>query len=69
MTRSGSGTAKPSTTSTACSVGRASRSSAVTARTVGSSDRTTDGLNPGWTSDRYRVWAGGSVCIIVGGLS
>ena len=27
-----------------------------------------DGANPGCTSLRYRVWSGGSVCIIVGGL-
>ena len=25
------------------------------------------GRNPGWTSVRYRVWSGGSVCIMVGG--
>jgi len=27
-----------------------------------------DGRNPGWTRSRYRVWSGGSVCIIVGGV-
>ena len=27
-----------------------------------------EGRNPGWTRVRYRVWSGGSVCIMVGGV-
>ena len=27
------------------------------------------GRKPGWTRPRYRVWSGGSVCIIVGGVA
>ena len=36
---------------------------------TGTSAFISDGLNAGWTCLRYAVCSGGSVCIIVGGLS
>ena len=67
MMRSGKGTETASTTSTGSSgVTRSNRSSR-RSRATASSAVINDGLNPGWTSLRYAVWSGGSVCIIVGG--
>ena len=69
ITRSGNGTASSPTTSTASPAGSAATARRARARMTSSSLRITDGANAGCTSLRYRVWAGGSVCIIVGGVS
>ena len=69
MTCTGSGTASGGTMSTGSSRGRASTSTRAASRTEPSRVFTTRRPNAGCTSDRYRVWAGGSVCIIVGGVA
>ncbi len=69
ITWSARGTASSDTTSTGVPASMPSTSARVRARTPSSRDRTKVGRNPGCTRLRYRVCAGGSVCIMVGGVA
>ena len=69
ITCSGNGMDRSCTTSSAAPDWMAEVSSAAFAVTPASISRTIDGLKPGCTIRRYRVCCGGSVCIIVGGVS
>ncbi len=69
ITCSGNGMESVSTTSNATPLSMREISAVAFAVTPSSIRRTIDGLKPGCTSRRYRVCCGGSVCIMVGGVS
>ena len=69
MMRSGNGTDTCSTTSTGSPARMPSVRSTSRPLATGTSAFISDGLKAGWTCLRYAVCSGGSVCIIVGGLS
>ncbi len=68
MTCSGRGTANSDTMSTGTPGSSRSTNVLVRARTASSSPRMNFGRKPGCTRARYRVWSGGSVCMMVGGV-
>ena len=69
MIRRGKGTDTAWTKSTGSPSCTRSKRSSRRSRATGTSAFISEGLKPGCTSFRYAVCSGGSVCIIVGGLS
>ncbi len=69
ITWSGRGTATSDTMSTGSPGSIPATRARVRSRTPLSSVRMKEGRKPGCTRPRYRVWSGGSVCIMVGGVA